>query len=93
MRLCAKLLLRIRKDIGVIQLNMWDALTPKYFESIVRPAICCANPSMDEEEQQSPSNEVKLKYEVKRLLETKLSYELKTGKYGAETKNVMKLLK
>ncbi|XP_014676676.1 PREDICTED: uncharacterized protein LOC106816566, partial [Priapulus caudatus] len=58
--------------------SMWDFLTPAYFDKVVLAALKCALPYMDDEEElAAPSNAIKLKYDIKRLLHAKWAFAMK----------------
>ena len=84
MRLAAKLLIELRKlDDSGENLQMWDYLRPKYFDNLILASISICLPEMDDvEELRSPSNAIKMKYDLIRMLECK---SIKSGQRYDET--------
>ena len=83
MRLCAKLLKDLRKT-AVVSLEdkeentMADYLRPQHFDRIVQSAYVCSHQdTADIEELGSPSNALKLGYEIRRLVNTKLGCSIR----------------
>ena len=76
LRLVGRFLLNLRKIKpipGNREPSVWDYLRSQYFESIVEACILTASPFLDDEEQlKSPSNAIKLGYDIKRLLNGKI---------------------
>ena len=57
---------------------MWDFLTPKHFDAVARAALAVSMTDYDDEEElNSPSNAIKLKYDIQRLVNAKWAYILK----------------
>jgi len=75
-RLVGRFLLNLRKIKpipGNSEPPIWEYLKPQYFDSIVEACILTASPFLDDEEQlKSPSNAIKLGYDIKRLLNGKI---------------------
>ena len=60
--------------------SLWEFLVPQKYGSIAKAAITVAMPTMeDEEDLKSPSNAIKLKYDVIRLVNAKWCNSLKEG--------------
>ncbi|XP_033729942.1 uncharacterized protein LOC117319213 [Pecten maximus] len=58
---------------------MWDYLKPSRFDDVALAAIKCCIPFVDDEEDlQSPSNAIKLKYDIRRLLNAKWANVIKS---------------
>jgi hypothetical protein len=83
MRLCANMLLILRrnslpsKDPGPTS-AFWDYLRPQYFDMLCRAAIATATKDVDDmEDLKSPSNAIKLGYELKRLINIKLGLAIR----------------
>ena len=72
--------------------NLWEVLIPKNFDKIVDAALKCACPSQDIEFLESPSNAIKLKYDILRLAQMKLSTQLKNGVCAKESKALIQLI-
>ncbi len=81
MRLCARLLIALRKMvIPSTGIRMEDYLVPAYFQHVARAALKVANQDdMDEENLRAPSSALKLSYDIKRLLDIKVGVAIKTG--------------
>ena len=93
MRLVARLLLHVREKTSLANLSLWDALVAKNFDHIVAAALMCTCPSQDEEFLASPSNAIKLKYDLVRLIQIKYTSELKTGFNAKDTKRLLTIIK
>ena len=65
---------------------MWDLLDPMHFEKVTKASIMCTFPYMDDiEDLKSPSNAIKLKYDLVRMLDMKWSFiQEKGGGIGAD---------
>jgi len=75
LRLCGRMLLNLRKikPLKDSKVSLWDYLKPEYFEALVEATIMTATPSIDDEEElEKPSNAVKLGYDIKRLINSKI---------------------
>ena len=71
MRLAAKLLIQLRLASGE-NLDMTTFVSPKYFDNFVVAALKCSKQDCDDEEDlKSPSNCIKLGYDIKRLASAK----------------------
>ena len=81
MRLSARLLEHLRKLKGgpkSMTMPLWKFLTPENFDLVVQAAHQVSLPDIeDEEELKSPSNAIKLKYDLTRLVNAKWGYALK----------------
>ena len=65
---------------SVLDKAMWDFLTPEHFEDVVLSSIKCTYPNADDmEDLRAPSNAIKLKYDIQRLVNTKWALLLKNG--------------
>ena len=66
--------------------TMWDFLDPRHFQKMMKAAIMCTYPYMEDiEDLKSPSNAIKLKYDLIRMLDMKWSLmQQKIGGIGAE---------
>jgi len=54
------------------KLELWDIMRPAYFDVMVKSAISISLPDMDDEEElRSPSNAIKIKYDLVRVAHTK----------------------
>lgn len=74
MRLMAKLLMAVQTIQQDQTLTMWDVLRPSLFESLVSGALHVSLPDMDDiEELKSPTNVIKLKYDLIRMCHYKSS--------------------
>ena len=92
MRLAAKLKLAVNKINNNSELSMWEIMSPEHFDNVCLGAIkSCIPFSDDEEDLTSPSNALKLKYDVKRLVNAKWAFCIKRGK-GEEEKQCKKFL-
>ena len=88
MRLCSRLLSAL-KDQGMQEVEarnedatktMWDFLIPSEFDRFVAAALAVSMPNMDDmEDLKSPSNAIKLKYDIRRLLNAKYAYLLRAS--------------
>jgi hypothetical protein len=68
MRLMARLLICLRKMHSKFSLSMWDILRPSYYESLVQGALASSLQDMDDvEELKSPTNVIKLNYDLVRM--------------------------
>ena len=57
---------------------LWNYLRPCYFDIVAQAAINTALPSIDDEEElQSRSNAIKIKYDIQRMAQAKLSTTIK----------------
>ena len=89
MRLSAKLLkaLRAREkeesqedQPGTEEKTMEEFLSPKYFDAFVEGSLHVSVPFMDDEEElKSPSNAIKLKYDIKRMMNCKYGIAMRQG--------------
>ncbi|XP_069120721.1 uncharacterized protein [Argopecten irradians] len=58
--------------------SMWDFLKPQHFENVVLCALKCSFPNADDlEELGAPSNAIKLKYDIERMVNCKWAYIVK----------------
>jgi len=87
MRLMARLLLHLRnKEVGTademnrgtddpkVSKRMWDFLVPGHFPDVALAALQCALPFLDDDQDlAAPTNAIRLKYDVVRLLDFKWS--------------------
>lgn len=74
MRLMAKLLMEIKQDNVM---TMWDVLRPSMFEALVAGALNVSLPDMDDfEDLKSPTNLIKLKYDLVRMCQFKSSLSI-----------------
>lgn len=75
MRLMARLLIAIRTMKQDNNMTMWDVLSPKMFDTYLVPGVLeMALPDMDDiEDLKSPTNLIKLKYDLIRMCEFKSS--------------------
>ncbi len=66
---------------GLVEMSMWDFIDPAHFDDVVEAAIMCAYQYMDDmEDLKASSNAIKLKYDIKRLVNSKWSFCWKTGR-------------
>ena len=89
MRLCSNMLIILRrsssvpkvapKDHGLSTKNaFWDYLRPQHFDLLVQAALITSTKDMDDtEELKSPSNAIKIGYEIKRLINIKLGLAIR----------------
>lgn len=93
MRLNARLLIELRKSeiedastenfkpdnqITQYKNSMWEFLVTNEFDTVAKAAIQVAMPFMDDEEElKAPSNAIKLKYDIQRMINAKWSFALK----------------
>ena len=85
MRLAAKLKMEVHKEIMDESATMWQIMSPKFFDDVCMSAIKCCIPFSDDiEDLSSPSNALKLKYDVKRLINAKWAFAIKKGDEEAE---------
>ena len=88
MRLAAKLKIAVNKMNNESDrvLSMWEIMAPEFFDNVCLGAIKCCIPYSDdvEEDLTSPSNALKLKYDVKRLVNAKWAFAIKQGKEEEE---------
>ncbi|ESP01949.1 hypothetical protein LOTGIDRAFT_157079 [Lottia gigantea] len=82
MRLAARLLVELRKlvaDTGNEKhISMWDFIKPEFFHIMAQAALEVAIPLIDDEDElKSPSNCLKLKYDILRLTNFKWSFVVK----------------
>ena len=67
------------------QNSMYDYLRPQYFELNVKAALKCASKNFDDfEDLRSPLNALKLGYEIKRLVDSKMAFVIKGRKKETE---------
>ncbi|ESO97052.1 hypothetical protein LOTGIDRAFT_174659 [Lottia gigantea] len=94
MRLAARLLIELQKQTSEeCSMTMWDFLQPSYFDSIVNAALETAIPTFDDEEElKSPSNCLKLKYDILRLVNFKWSFLIKANSSNEEKKKCKNFL-
>ena len=103
MRLAAKLLIQLREmKVNKKQneteensdISLWEFLTPDYFDMIVDASLQVSMPEIDDiSELKSPSNAIKLKYDLKRLVNMKYAFLLKTNQEGREVSDCKSFLK
>ena len=96
MRLCARLLIAMRKEKNISKENatettsqnsMYDYLRPQYFELNVKAALKCASQDFDDlEDLRSALNALKLGYEIKRLVDSKMAFAIRERKKETEEK-------
>jgi len=92
MRLTSKLLLQLRNmkknQEGAeddSELPLWKFLKPATFDMVVEAALQVSMPDMDDTtELKAPSNAIKLKYDLKRLVNMKYAFLVKTNEEGRE---------
>ncbi|ESO94722.1 hypothetical protein LOTGIDRAFT_160955 [Lottia gigantea] len=82
MRLAGRLLVELRKlvaDTGNEKhMSMWDFIKPEFFDIMAQAALEVAIPLIDDEDEiKSPSNCLKLKYDILRLTKFKWSFVVK----------------
>ncbi|OWF35847.1 hypothetical protein KP79_PYT23048 [Mizuhopecten yessoensis] len=77
MRLAAKFKLELQKIDGGDK-DLAQLLSPKSFDNTVLAALKCCNQD-DEEDLKSPTNAIKLGYDIKRMASAKLATALKEG--------------
>ncbi len=83
MRLNARLLCALREQgkddaSGDDDKSMWEYLAPQHFDAIAKAAITVSMPNFeDEEDLKSPSNAIKLKYDLIRLVNAKWCFCLR----------------
>ncbi|XP_052811802.1 uncharacterized protein LOC128239273 isoform X3 [Mya arenaria] len=84
MRLCARLLNALNADEQNESPScsrtktMWDFLVPSYFDNFVRASLSVSMPNMDDlDDLKAPSNAIKLKYDIRRLVNAKYACLLK----------------
>ena len=98
MRLVARLLNELNslnEEEGSQKKPMSHFLEPKHFDAVCLAAIkCCAPFADDEEELASPSNAIKLKYDIKRLVTSNLAFALKSkvDEVRQQSKDFLKLM-
>ena len=82
---------------ATIHNSMWNYLTVTHFDNVVQAALQVALPDIeDEEELKSPSNAIKLKYDILRLVNAKWAYIVKNGGTAKEAeacKNFLEVMK
>ena len=80
MRLSARLLINLR-SIHPLEDNknlLMDYLVPEYFDYVVQATLACAAVDMDDEEElKTPSNAIKLGFEIKRVLASKKAFAIR----------------
>lgn len=55
--------------------SLWEFLVPAHFQDVMKAAVMCAYPYMDDiEDLKSPSNAIKIKHDLVRLLDIKWSF-------------------
>ncbi|XP_052229409.1 uncharacterized protein LOC127843707 isoform X6 [Dreissena polymorpha] len=88
MRLCARLLIALKaqqlqtksEENEVTCETMWDFLMPSKFDDFVTASLAVSMPHMDDmEDLRAPSNAIKLKYDIRRLLNAKYAYLLRAS--------------
>lgn len=94
MRLCARLLLAMdelvrerdgKTDDKSVEHTMSDMLEPQNFDLVVKAALKCSLPVMDDfDDLKSPSNAIKLKYDIRRLENAKYAFLLKEDEPNKE---------
>ncbi|XP_060600852.1 uncharacterized protein LOC132754246 isoform X5 [Ruditapes philippinarum] len=105
MRLVAKMLLELRKmkeyeEGNVTEQNnddtetaLWEFLKPGCFDKIVDASLQVSLPDMDDmSELKAPSNAIKLKYDLKRLVNMKYAFLMKTNQEGREVSDCKSFL-
>lgn len=96
MRLAARLLINARQMTKDDSISMDSLLQPKYFDIVAQAALKCSKQDeSDEEDLQSPSNAVKLGFDIKRMASAKLAMALIGDDQGKkdEAKAFLTLLK
>ena len=87
---------RINSTVSVEAKEMTDFLQTSYFDMIIEAAIRCCLPYMDDiEDLKAPSNGIKLKYDLKRLVSAKWALLVKNDPHSmaaTEMKCFMELL-
>ncbi|XP_076092695.1 uncharacterized protein LOC143064064 [Mytilus galloprovincialis] len=80
MRLAAKLLTSLRSITGLKEHSMEQFIEAKYYEYFAKAALICSKQVVnDEEDLNSPSNAIKLGYDIKRMASAKLGEALVEG--------------
>ncbi|XP_033731339.1 uncharacterized protein LOC117320961 isoform X2 [Pecten maximus] len=95
MRLAAKLLIHLNNITGNKDKDLNFFLQPSYFESVAKAALQCSKQDADDDEDlASPSNAIKLGYDIKSLASSKLGNALINGdnKKKEEAENFLKLM-
>ncbi|XP_071121847.1 uncharacterized protein [Mytilus edulis] len=76
-----------------MEIPMWEFLKPEYFEKLASAALEVAMPLLDDEEElKSPSNAIKLKYDLVRMVNIKWAYLVKNSGSKEEKKTCKELL-
>ena len=74
--------------------SMWDYLTPACFDQVATAALAVSMPWSDDlDDLKSPSNAIKLKYDIRRLVNAKYAYLLKRDQTGTDCKSFLQLMK
>ncbi|XP_033751889.1 uncharacterized protein LOC117335804 [Pecten maximus] len=74
--------------------GLWCYLKPKHFDDLVLAAVKCAIPNADDEEDLlAPSNAIKLKYDLHRLINSKWAMIVKNGSADDEEARGCKTLR
>ena len=95
MRLAAQLKVHLQLITHDKTASLEEFIHPKNFDHFVKAALKCAKQDdEDEEEIKSPSNAIKLGYDIKRMASAKLGEALKTGNEvkTSEAKDFLKLM-
>ena len=95
MRLCARLLVNLRKLNPLEKDSMSDYLHPQHFQTLVGATLLTAAPDMDnEEELECPSNAIKLGFDIKRMANIKIGLAIQNGqtKDKQDAKDILKLM-
>ena len=95
MRLAAQLKVHLQLITNDKTASLEDFIHPKNFDHFVKAALkCTKEDDEDEEEIKSPSNAIKLGYDIKRMASAKLGEALKTGNEvkTSEAKDFLKLM-
>jgi len=98
MRLAAKLLINLRKiqPLNSPANNMNDYLKPEYFETIVKATLLASLSNLDDEDElQSPSNALKLGYDITRLINIKigLAIQFRNSLVQEEAEKLLQLMR
>lgn len=95
MRLMAKLLIHLRNIHKAEDTPLWDFIKPQYYQSVVEAALlCCAPDESDTEDLSSPSNALKLGFDLKRISSMKHAESImqKDGESKKDSKEFLFLM-
>lgn len=93
MRLMARMLINLKKQDTDGQKSLDEYLSTRYFEDLITAALNCCIPNMDDvDELESPSNAIKLKYDIRRVVNAKWSLLVREDPHSLVAEEMQTLL-